>query len=198
MKKVLYIVPGFTENVDSRKGYKAIEKIFKSRGFLVRQVPIRWKYGTMFTYSKELEAYVGKYHKNNEQVYLLGFSFGAMASLLVAKNVKAKAIILCSLSPFFKQDLKLIPKEWHTREGKVLDRRRLESFRKIDFNRVVKDFRIKTFILYGSKEHKLCVRRAKETHKKIKQSELIPVKNAPHDIDHKNYLTAIKKLSKSL
>lgn len=49
-------------------------------------------------------------HKENDEVYLFGFSLGAMLAFIIAKEVNAKKLILCSLSPFFKEDLKFIKK----------------------------------------------------------------------------------------
>jgi len=79
---------------------------FKSKGFIVKEVSIQWMYRVMSDYVEQFQDF---YLKNKgEKNYILGFSFGAMIAFLSAPTLKPNKLFLCSLSPYFKEDLKNI------------------------------------------------------------------------------------------
>ncbi len=179
------MIPGFGESI-SQKRYSPIVKSFKSNEFNVVPVSIDWKYRTMSDY---VDQFLDKV-KEIRQFYLFGFSFGAMVSVISSSRIQPRAQILCSLSPYFKEDFKYIPESWHRFIGK----KRVEDFRALSFNNLASKVKCKTFILAGTLEAKEVGRRVEEAHKRIANSELILVDGAKHDVAQKEYAESLDKL----
>ena len=187
MSKVVYIIPGFTEEV-KLKGYQKAIKFFKSRNFKVIPIKISWKYKVMSDYVDEFFCQLS--HKKNDDVYLFGFSFGAMIAFISAVKLKPKMLFLCSLSPYFKEDLKFLKKSWENRVGK----RRIDDLKNFSFQDLVKDIDCKTFLIIGGKEQKELHRRANDAHKKIKDSELFIASDVKHEISQKEYINKLHEI----
>ena len=103
MSKTIFLIPGFkTQITDSF--YKELVSYLKSKNYTVQPVPITWNNRTV---TKNAEEFVNYFEKNKGKVnYVLGFSYGAVISLIVAERIKLNKLILCSLSPNFKEDSK--------------------------------------------------------------------------------------------
>ena len=181
MSKVVYIIPGFKEKV-SLKGYQQAIKFFKLRNFKVIPIKISWKYKIMSDYVDEFFCQLS--HNKSDDVYLFGFSFGAMIAFISAVKIKPKMLFLCSLSPYFKEDLKSLKKSWRNSFGK----KRLEDLKNFSFQKLAKDITCKTFLIAGEKEPKELHKRVNDAHKKIKNSELFIVDGAKHEISQKEYI----------
>jgi len=192
MKKVLYIIPGFNDK-STLKPYKEIEKYFQDFGFEVFPIEITWKNKTMTNYVEEFFSQFNKYGKNNE-VYLLGFSYGAMISLIASSKTKIKMQFLCSLSPYFKEDLPNIPNWWK----KYLGLKRMKDFEKLSFNNIAKNISAETILFAGTNEGVEVERRVKDANKKIKNSQLFLIEKAKHDISQDIYLEKIKEVIKMI
>lgn len=134
---------------------------------------------------KQYEATRGK-----PAVYLWGFSWGAMIALITASKIKPAMLILCSLSPWFKEDLPYIPQRWRKRIGK----KRLQEFKQLSFRQVAKKVRCPTILVAGSKEKKELLRRVYDAHKRLKHSKLFIVQSAKHNIAQKEYLATLEKI----
>ena len=191
MKKIVYIIPGF-EDSGKKKIYQKIAKIFSFNEIEPVIVNIKWnskaEYKAMSSYVNQ---FLKKYkRKKNYEIYLFGFSFGAMIAFISSARIKAKTTVLCSLSPFFKEDIEKFKRIYLKRIEKLT----LKKNKDFSFNKISKSYRCKTFILVGSKEHKEVISRAKEAHKKIKNSKLIIIKGAKHSLSKKEYFKGIKKL----
>lgn len=109
MIKVVYIIPGFTDKIGQKK-YTRIIPLFKAKGFKTIPITISWKNKTMSGY---VEQFLQRYNPTpKDKVYLFGFSFGAMIAFISssAGQTKPKRMILCSLAPFFKEDLPFLKK----------------------------------------------------------------------------------------
>jgi len=188
MKKIIYIIPGFLENAKQEK-YKEITKFFKKNGFTVIPANITWKYKIMNDYIDEFNSQYNKHDKNDE-IYLFGFSFGAMISFFVSGDVKPKAQFLCSLSPYFKEDIPHIREWWKKYKGL----KRISNFKILSFNNFSKMIKCKTFIFAGTKEGPEIERRARLANKQIKNSELFMIDGGKHDISQDIYTDKIKKI----
>jgi len=186
MEKIIYIIPGYSEYTKEKK-YKKIGSFFKKKRYDVKYIDISWKYKTMSDYVKEFEEKVLKDNLNNFSI--LGFSFGAMIAFSSIK-LKPKQLFLCSLSPYFKEDLPKIKPSWKSAVGK----RMMKDVENFSFNKLVKKVNCKTFLFVGEKEHPLVLERTKIAHKNLKNSKLIVVPNAKHDIGNENYLKVIEKI----
>lgn len=187
MNKVIYIIPGFSEKVNL-SGYKYIIKSFKSKEFKVIPIKITWKYKVMSDYVDEFFSQLS--HKKSDDVYILGFSFGAMIAFISAVKLKPKMLFLCSLSPYFKEDLKFMKKSWRVNTGK----KRIEDLKKFSFQKLVKDIHCKTLLIVGEKDSKELQKRVNDAHKKIENSELIIINSVKHNISQKKYLEKLDEI----
>jgi len=191
MNKIVYIIPGFTEKVNL-KGYQQIIKFFKSKNFKVIPIKISWQYKVMSNYVDEFFSQLS--HQQNDEVYLFGFSFGAMIAFISAVKIKPKILFLCSLSPYFNEDLKSLKKSWKNRIGK----KRMEDLKKFSFNKLVKNINCKTILVAGKNEGKELDTRVNDAHNKIKKSELIIIDDVKHEISQKEYIDKLHKIISNL
>lgn len=190
MNKVAYIIPGFTES-NKQVPYKKIASYFRSNDIKPIPVDISWKYKTLSDY---IEQFFRIYKKNNgNEAYLLGFSYGAMISFVASTKIKPKVQILCSLSPWFKEYLPYM-KRYYKMQGK----RRLEDHKNYSFGELSKNITSKTILLVGDSEIKECIRIVKDANKKIKNSELIMIKNGKHIIAQKEYQDTLEEIISNL
>src|SRR3989338_505842 len=139
---VIYIIPGFGQKT-SQKEYREVIKRFKERKFTVIPIRISWKHRVMSDYVKEFLKQLK--HKPSDRVCLFGFSFGAMIAFITAAQLKPRALYLCSLSPYFKEDLPSLKKWWKKYWGK----QRMKDFHQFSFNKLAKDIRCKTVLIVG-------------------------------------------------
>ena len=187
MSKVVYIIPGFTEEV-KLKGYQQAIKFFKSRNFKVIPIKITWKYKVMSDYVDEFFCQLS--HKKSDDVYLFGFSFGAMIAFISATKLKPKMLFLCSLSPYFKEDLNFLKKSWKDGVGK----KRIEDLKNFSFQKLAKEVNCKTLLIAGDKEPKELHKRVDDAHKKIRNSKLFMISNAKHEISQKEYVDKLHEI----
>lgn len=151
MRKIVYIIPGFREKANLKR-YKEIIRFFKARKFHTVPIIISWKYGVMSKYVGEFLKQLK--HEKNDEVYVLGFSFGAMIAFISAVNIKPKVIFLCSLSPYFKEDLTRLPKSWK----KMVGKRRVNDLKNISFSALVKKLNVKRFLYMVMLNQKECTK----------------------------------------
>ena len=191
MKKVVYIIPGYKHH-NKQPAYRKIASFFRLRGIKPISIDIKWKYRTMIDYVGE---FMGKYKEfdDNNEIYFLGFSLGAMISFISAVELKPNKIILCSLSPWFKENLPDIPKKW-----KRNFKRRVDVFKELSFNEISNKINSKVILLVGDKERPLAIKRAKDAHRRLRGSKLIMIKGAEHDIGQKEYLKTLEKVISKL
>lgn len=98
---------------------------------------------------------------------------------------------VCSLSPFFKEDLNIIPKSWKS----ILGKKRVEDFSTISFNEIIQNWYAPSnvYLFYGEKEYPQLIERVEKAHTKIQQSQLISIPKCGHQFSHNNYLKMIKE-----
>src|SRR5258705_1869469 len=107
--KVVFIIPGFRQK-PTQIAYKEIAKKLKSEGYFPVPITINWKETTISENTDYFLSQVKKRDLVNKKIYILGFSYGAMIAFLAATKIKVHGLILCSLSPFFKEDLQKLSK----------------------------------------------------------------------------------------
>lgn len=187
MKK-FFIVPGFKEKITNKK-YISLKNFLTTKGFEVVMVSVTWERKTISENAKEFQEFYNK--KKGEENYILGFSFGAMITFISAQKLQPKKIFLCSLSPYFKEDLKN-EKPW------ILDyigTRRTADFLLMSGKTIAKDLTIPTTVFYGEEEgrrYPKLKKRCEETASLVNKVKLVIVKNAPHDTSFPEYAKAIK------
>ncbi len=185
-----YIVPGGHERT-TQNIYRKIGSMFRKKGFTVKYVQINWWYRTPRDWVAQLQ----RAYKPSKRDVFFGFSFGAWTSFVAATEVHVDRLILCSLSPYFKEDLPGLRKYWwYRRVGK----RKLKDFENYEFRELYKKIKCKTILICGSKEAECLKSRVEGAHRKIKGSRLVLVKGSKHDISNKDYTAAISDVIKSL
>jgi len=186
--RIAYIIPGFSESA-KLKPYQEIAKAFRKKGIKPISVHITWRKKVL---TNQIKQFLDQYKKADE-VYVLGFSLGAMIAFITASQTKPKILFLVSLSPWFKEDMKssmaFFKKKMSPKEFKeVFDSSDLKNQHKdmihYSFKSLVKNIHAKTILVGGSKEleDSISYKRIYGAHKAIKNSKVIVAKGAEHDI----------------
>lgn len=190
--RTFFLLPGFKMQIKD-KSFGWLVKFLKDKGFKVVGVPVKWERTTLSQNAESFKDFFGK-HKGKDN-YVLGFSYGAVITLLTANSLKPKKIFLCSLSPDFIEDNKHM-KGWIK---KYIGKNRFDDVQTRSGKKLAKNLSVPSVVFYGEKEGKRYPRlkvRCEETAKLAKNSKLIIVKDAPHQIDFPAYIEAIKKVVK--
>lgn len=125
----------------------------------------------------------------DEEIYILWFSFGAFLSLIASTELEIDGQFLCSISPFFKEDLPWTKKSWLNYLGK----NRVKDLETVSFEKLATKIDCKTIIFYWDQEWPEVEKRALEAGEKIKNNTLIKIIWAQHDIWQKEYIEALEK-----
>jgi alpha/beta superfamily hydrolase len=191
-QKTIFIIPGYKHRPD-HKAYKEIAKMFKKEGYHPISVKIPWKDSTI---SENTQYFLKKYKKvTARKKYILGFSFGAMIAFLASTKVKTHGLILCSLSPYFKEDLINIDITAKT----PMTRLRYYDFSSLHCKSLSKQIKAKQILmLYGLNEEKSLIKRVRKTYNHIdsEYKYLMPIKETEHNIASKKYLFTIHQATK--
>jgi pimeloyl-ACP methyl ester carboxylesterase len=183
-----YLIPGWGEDLKDRN-YQAVLDVYTAAGYEPKFVGIDWNYKLIDDWVEEVKEKISK--KELESSLLSGFSFGAMISLiLAAEYASPQKLLLFSLSPYFAEDIPKLKKSWIKGIGK----RKAERFRSLPFAPLAKEVTGPTYIFTGTKEGQEIERRAKNANQKIKDSRLIMVDGAGHDVSSPKYVKEINDL----
>lgn len=189
MKKSIFIIPGFREQVSDSQ-YQWMIKYYREKGYVVQKVPINWNYRLMSDYVQEFSSFSERYR--TEENHVIGFSYGAMIAFISANGLKPDSLALCSLSPYFKEDLKSLKPWWIKDVGE----NRIRDFKKYEAIKIARLIKTPTVVFYGTVEGKKYPQikmRCEESAEYIQGAKLVVVKNAPHKINHPAYIEAIKE-----
>jgi len=188
-KRIIYIIPGLGETTRS-KNYIEVIKIAEKLGFSVVSVNITWKTDTSM--SNFIQQADNQIPNNITNDFIFGFSFGAYIASILAKKKKANGYIFCSISPYFKDDLKYIPEESKKYFGKKV----MNSFKKYQFP---KGLTGSAWFLIGEKDWKLAIKRARASYKLWDgNKELSIIKGAGHELTGSNYIKKINLIMRRL
>ncbi len=189
MKKIAYIIPGHGESVENQPVYKRIAKAFAERGIEPVQITIDWHHQKPAKFSDYVKQFLQQRKKvKNAEVYVLGFSFGAMIAFLSAARIKPDVLILCSLSPYFLEDHKKLKPDWlKWWQKSIADSDYL-------FSDLAPGITAKTYLIVGDQESQSCLTRARQAKKQIANSKLIYARGAKHRMRQKEYFKTVKDL----
>ncbi len=186
MKKTVFILPGYRQR-PTNKAYKELARMLKIEGYSPILMNIPWQTSSFL---QNTDYFVSQYKKiRREKKYILGFSFGAMLAFVASTKVSSQGLILCSLSPYFKEDL---PKD-------LLDY--YEDFSKIRCQTLAKKLKAKqVLMLYGTREAPKLKKRVSLAYNQIskKNKSLISVSKTEHNIGDRRYLRTIRLATKEL
>lgn len=183
--KTAFIIPGYW-NYPGKNAYKKIETAFKQAGYTVHVFHPNWFCNLTNITHDFISLYEGKKSSHN---VIFGFSYGAMIAFRASLTCNADKLLLCSLSPYFSEDLKKIPLAY-----KLMALQRWNDFSKNwKFEELVENFSTPTTILYGENENEYIVERVVAL-KQVKPGivESIPVRHTTHDISKGKYILAIQ------
>lgn len=187
----IFIIPGFRQK-PTQKVYKQLSSLLKTRGFTPIVVPVDWRQKTI---SENSEYFLKMYKKiPSSRKYVLGFSYGAMIAFVSATKLPVQGLILCSLSPYFKEDLDNLSRS----EYSTLPELYYQDFSKLQFNTLSKKIKAKKlFMIFGMKEELPLIIRSIDTFHTISAESkyLIAIRNTYHNISDKKYLRAISYIS---
>ena len=137
----------------------------------------------------ELEAVYARHVAN--QTILAGFTYGAMTAFVAASHTLPHQLWLFSLSPYFSEDIPLLKLAYLRYIGK----QRTERFWRVSFDKLASMVTCKTLIFTGDKEVKkypLIGIRANAARDLLKNSKLIRIPLAGHDVSDPDYIAVIE------
>lgn len=196
--KTAFVIRGFTlGRTAASENYAELRDMLAGKGYHVVPVDIFWNRTVM---SDFVDKFVALYQqKKGTHNIVIGNSFGAMAAFIAAPQVKPDKLVLCSLSPFFQEDLRNIPDEEVLRMI-MIGKRRLADFRTISANDIaaqVNAANIPAVLLYGKKEqakYPHLVARVKDTARQLEDAQLIQIPGAAHKMREPHYLAGLQKV----
>ena len=192
-QKVIYIIPGFGQKT-THKAYRILSQMLRAKGFEPILISIPWKNTTI---SQNSEYFINEFKKTkSKEKYILGFSLGAMIAFIASTKVEVAGLILCSLSPYFSEDLPKIGPDW-----KASTLMRYQDFAGLTCSRLAKQLKAKRIIMfYGSEEVKSLIKRVKKAYKDIPSAKkyLFEISKTDHEIGNRRYLAAIHQATKFL
>jgi len=185
MKKRLYIIPGFGDQA-SQKSYRWIKEYAQEQAYEVVLVPIQWKRTTVNQWMEDFVSVLDE--GTSSESVVLGFSFGALILMFASARFSFKKIIVCSLSPYFQEDIPQLPREALLPLGK----RRVEAFRKRPFP--VASKKAAAVFIIGDKDFSLAITRTKKAYKLWKyQKKITVLPSVGHTLNDPMYMKEIKK-----
>ncbi len=193
MKKIVYLVPGYGESHLKERGWSKVAKLFESKGITPIHVNINWKETSPERFSDYTQDFLKEFKRpKNTEVYVLGFSFGAIIAFLTAHKTNPKALILCSLSPYFEEDIPRLKPQWVKWWKKTF----VES--NYSFAKLAVKIKSKTYIIVEDIDAKDISYRARDAKKKISNATLVVAKGAKHRIIQKEYMMALERVVSKL
>lgn len=171
------------------KQFSWLVTFLEDAGAKVIKVPVKWNHNTLSQNTDEFIDFFNGNKTGND--YVLGFSYGAIITFLSANVIKPRKIFLCSLSPDFVEDRSEMDKS----EIKYIGKKRFADTANRSAVELAQSLQAPSVVFYGEKEGErfpALKKRCEETAVLAKNSKLVVVKDAPHQIDFPSYVDAIK------
>lgn len=185
MKTKVYILPGFGDQASSNM-YKNVVNYFSTNASC-ELIPLHWKYNSVGNYLGEILSYVTI--RSDEKIILFGFSFGALLALMVSSIIHPDKLFLCSLSPFFREDITKNKQAIVNTLGK----KRSEFLQHISFKRIAEGVSCPVDLFVGEQESPTVIKRAGEVHLRLRRSTLFIVRQADHNLLNESYDNMLRK-----
>ncbi len=131
----------------------------------------------------------------NNEIYSFGFSLGAMVAHILSGHYEAKAEVLASMPPYFREDIVNL-KAWKrlTANFFVYPGADKPKYPKKDLYQ-----KMKTIMLFGEKELSGISKGVSAfREKQYPNSELIKVKDVGHGLKHLNYFSEVENVINNL
>jgi pimeloyl-ACP methyl ester carboxylesterase len=193
--KTAFLISGYKMNrTAANPKFDVLSKAIASKGYKVVPVPFFWNYTTVAQY---VEKFIPFYavHKSEHNV-IIGNSYGAMVAFLAAPRLKPDKVLLCSLSPYFKEDQDKTTLKYRL---KRFGERREEAMKSISAKQTAQELNqtnTKIIMFYGEQEKAIypeLIQRVKSTAKDLDNAKLIEIAGAPHSFSDPEYIRAISE-----
>jgi pimeloyl-ACP methyl ester carboxylesterase len=189
------IIPGFQHRVVSGRGSRTYQPLLadlRKAGYEPLPITVTWQRHTFDDWLPEVLAQLKGIDASN--TLLIGFSYGAMLSMVAATHHAFGRVFLCSLSPYFAEDVPRLKKSWLDMAG----HRRISVFETVSFEDVVQNYKARqTTVFAGEVEMErrkapLLAERGLAAGAQLPNAHFVPVPGAGHDISYPTYAAAIK------
>lgn len=176
----IIIIPGFGESA-SEDEYVQLKKNFQiHEDSVVEFYNPTWDRRT-------IRHWIEDFNKQFKDVdtsdfILIGFSLGAYIALALAKGQKFKKVMLASLSPYFKENLKQLPDD----AVKFMGKNRMKDFADIAIPKFID---CPSVFLFGDKDWKMAISQAQKLAIKY-NGKFFLIEDTGHELT-KNYIKKI-------
>ena len=189
MKKVLF-VPGLGST--RRNGdYRNLLTAAGGGGQPAEFVPINWEGTAPDGWLDRLRRAYD--HHESQDVILAGFSMGAVTALRAAAERPPAGLLLCSLSPYFKETVGYMPDEWRR-----MNHHLVRAFGKVSLDNLVAKVGCTTAVLVGDAEHACMFTTAQRAATLLLDASFHEVPGAGHDMLQGGYVDAVGKVAHEL
>lgn len=188
--KQLFFIPGFPHSLSDNQ-YQWLFASASSWGYNFFPCPIVWKYRTLTQWCEQFALFYE--HHPHSHATVLGFSYGAMIALATALKLSPERLVLCSLSPFFAEDLATLPQSWIRSIGK----KRVADFSLYHARGIASGVPYPTDVLYGSVEaaqYPQLKKRCSDVSALIPTCSLRVIDGANHALDNGAYQQALSAI----
>lgn len=182
------IIPGFDE-LPQQTSYRNVKLLFQQQNIRALVTDVGWKQRTLSSYLKHFLAA----HKSRPYC-LLGFSLGAMIAVSAAAVLQPRHLILCSLSPFFQEDISSLTQD----DQHTLGKRRIADLNNFSLRALARRINCTTHILAGSAESKVLIRRCEIAQHEIQDATFTKIPGAVHSLSDWRYQQALGRVIKKI
>lgn len=191
--KTAFLISGFNMNqCAADPKYAPLREAVAAQDYNVVPVPFTWNHKTIEQY---VELFVDFYEKNKgDYNVVIGNSYGAMVAFLSAPKVRPNRLLLCSLSPFFKEDASKTTLEFRLAWFGKRREAAMQSLSAKETAKLLNQTNIDVTLLYGEQEKEMyphLVERVKDTARDLKAAQLVEVAGAPHSSRDPAYIKGI-------
>ncbi len=166
--KKLLLIPGFGDST-SDEPYQKIIKRYQKQYRVISYNP-QWSYRTATDWLEGLDVVLKSV--DARQTTIIAFSLGAYLALLASEKCNFKKVILCSISPLYKEQLHLLPPV----AKRYLGKRRLTDFNK---HSIPKRVLSKPVFMFGADDWSVGISEAKKLARSY-QAPFVLVPDTPH------------------
>jgi pimeloyl-ACP methyl ester carboxylesterase len=189
MKKVLF-VPGMGSTL--RNGnYDNLMAAAGGGGRPAEFVPIDWNGTSPNDWLNRLRRVYRRYEPRD--VILAGFSMGAVTALRLAAERPPAGLLLCSLSPYFRETVGGIPEEWS-----IMNAHLVRSLGNVSLDALADKVDCTAAVLVGGAEHGSMYSAAQRAATLIVDASFYAVPGAGHDMLDDRYIDAIGQAAREL
>jgi predicted alpha/beta hydrolase family esterase len=169
----IIIIPGFGES-GMDEPYKKLKNEIESslNKNVIFYNPV-WNRKTIENWITDFDVKFKDY--DLKKMTVIGFSMGAYITLALSNKYEFKKIIVASLSPYFKENIKDLPKE----ASKFMGKKRMKEFANVS---IPKEIKSSSIFLFGEQDWPIAISQAKKM-ASLYGGKFISIKNTGHELN---------------